>query len=102
MSTLITQVEGGEEGILVFRVEGTLFRRDAEILERACADFRERLPALKITLDLSDLTFFDSESASVLYRVRESQGVKLDGLHVSVQRVVELADGARAAQPVEV
>ena len=76
----------------MLRVEGELFLKDAEIVERACADLRERLPASAITLDLSDLTFFDSESASVLCRVRTGQRVKLDGLQISVQRAVELAD----------
>ena len=90
MPTRITQIEGREEQAVVLRVEGELFRRDAEIVERACTDLRERLPASEITLDLADLTFFDSESASVLCRVRSVLQVKLDGLQLSVQRAVAL------------
>ena len=89
MSTRITQVEGREEKTIVLRVEGELFRQDAEIVELACADLREKSPASDITLDLADLTFFDSESASVLCRVRKELGVELDGLQISVGRVVE-------------
>ena len=98
MATSITQIKSREENTIVLRVEGKLFREDAEILERACADLRERLPASDITLDLADLTFFDSESASVLCRVRAGQAVKLDGLQISLQRGVELADSLGAAR----
>ena len=96
MSTLITQVVGREENAVVLRVEGKLFREDAEILERACADLRGGLPGSDITLDLADLTFFDSESASVLRRVAEGQSVRLDGLQASVQRALELAEKVSA------
>ena len=96
MSTSITQIESHEENTIVLRVEGKLFREDAEIIERACADLRKRLPASDITIDLADLTFFDSESASVLRRVKIGQGVNLDGLQIPLQRGVELADSAGA------
>ena len=92
MPTRITQVAGREEKAIVLRVEGDLFRRDAEIIELTCTDLRHSLPASEITLDLADLTFFDSESASVLCRMRRVLKVKLDGLQLSLQRVVELAD----------
>ena len=97
MSTRITQIDGREEKAIVLRVEGELFRHDAEIVERACTDLRERMPASDITLDLADLTFFDSESASVLCRVRKGLRVELDGLQISLQRGVELADRVGAA-----
>ena len=96
MSTLITQLWGQEENTIVLRVEGTLFREDAEILERACADLRSAQPGSDITLDLADLNFFDSESASILRRVGEGQCVRLDGLQASVQRSLELAERARS------
>jgi hypothetical protein len=95
MSTLITQIWGREENTIVLRVEGTLYREDAEILERACADLRGARPDSDITLDLADLNFFDSESASILRRVGEGQCVRLDGLQASVQRALELAERAR-------
>ena len=98
MSTLITQVWGREENTIVLRVEGTLFREDAEILERACADLRGAQPGSDITLDLAELNFFDSESAAILRRVGEGQCVRLEGLQVSVQRALELAERARGRQ----
>lgn len=46
----------------------------------------------RITLDLADLSFIDSESAEVLSRLRRERGVMLEGLHLFVQKVIELAD----------
>ncbi len=100
MPTRITQLGDEPEGGIVLRVEGTLVRDDAELLERVCADIRRRRPGAEVTLDLADLTFLDSESASVLSRMRRQQGVALDGVQFFVQRVVELADRAEAPRAV--
>jgi anti-anti-sigma regulatory factor len=92
MPTRITQLGDDPQGGVVLRVEGTLVRKDAELLECVCADIRRQRPGARVTLDLADLTFLDSESASVLSRMRRQQGVALDGVQFFVQRVVELAD----------
>ena len=99
MSTLITQVGRPEENLIVLRVEGKLFREDAEILERTCADLRGGRPGSAIALDLADLTFFDSESGSVLRRVAERQGVQLYGLQISIQNTINLTGSGRAETP---
>src|SRR3712207_1657261 len=92
MPTRITQLgEGGEEGI-VLRVEGKLICEDAELLERVCADIRREEPTSKFTLDLGDLTYLDSEGASVLCRIKRQQKISLEGLQVFVQRVIDLAE----------
>lgn len=92
MPTRITQLGDDSQGGVVLRVEGTLVREDAELLERVCRDLRQQRPGARVTLDLADLTFLDSESASVLSRMRRQQGVVLDGVQFFVSRVVELAD----------
>jgi anti-anti-sigma regulatory factor len=92
MPTRITQLGDERQEGVVLRVEGTLVREDAELLERVCADIRRQQPESPVTLDLADLTFLDSESASVLCRMRRQQSVVLEGLQFFVQRVVELAD----------
>jgi anti-anti-sigma factor len=94
MPTRITQLGDGRQGGVVLRVEGKLVREDAELLERVCADIARRQPGVRVTLDLADLTFLDSEAASILCRMRRQQSVALDGLQFFVQRVVELADRA--------
>jgi hypothetical protein len=43
-------------------------------------------------LDLADLVFLDSESASVLCRLKQEQGVTLDGLHLFIEKVIELTE----------
>jgi anti-anti-sigma regulatory factor len=100
MPTRITQLGDDSQGGVVLRVEGTLVREDAELLERVCADIKRQRPGARVTLDLADLTFLDSESASVLSRMRRQQNVALDGVQFFVQRVVELADKVPAPRAV--
>lgn len=97
MPTRITELTGERDGGVVLRVEGTLVREDAELLEKVCAGIKLEQPGSRLTLDLGDLTFLDSESASVLCRIRSRQGVALEGLQFFVQRVVELAERVPAA-----
>jgi anti-anti-sigma regulatory factor len=71
-------------------VEGSLYLEDAELLERICRDFGAQ--ARHITLDLADLSFLDSDSASVLCRLKREQGVNLAGLHLFIAKVIELTE----------
>jgi len=91
MPTRITQIDTPERGSTVLRVEGSLHLADAEVLERLCRDMQQE-SGRAITLDLADLSFLDSDSAGVLSRLRRERGVRLEGLHLFVQRVIELAD----------
>ena len=91
MPTRITQLDAPERGSTALRVEGSLYLADAELLERLCRDI-EQESGHAVTLDLADLSFIDSESAGVLSRLRREMGVRLEGLHLFVQKVIELAD----------
>ncbi len=94
MTTRITQVDGRDaECGAVVRVEGTLSLTDAELLEQVCADLRARSGA-SVTVDLADISFLDSESASVLARLRREQEVTLEGVHFFIQKVIEIAERA--------
>ncbi len=90
MPTSITQLESEDGTRTILRIEGSLTLVDAELLERICADLREQT-SHGITLDLADLNFLDSESASVLYRLKQ-QGIEMEGLHYFIQKEIELAE----------
>ena len=80
-----------ESQATVFKVEGTLHLKDAELLEKICRDVRSQTGGF-VTLDLAGLSFIDSDSASVLCRLKREQGVRLEGLHLFIGKVVELAE----------
>lgn len=82
----------------VLKVQGALYREDAELLERICRDIKAET-GRRLRLDLADLAFLDSESASVLCRLKRDQDVALDGLHLFIKKVIELTEAeARAAE----
>lgn len=93
MPLRITQKEGesGPDGGTLLKVEGTLYLQDAELLERICRDIGEQTGDA-ITLDLADLSFLDSESASVLCRLKREQNVTLEGLQLFIAKVIELTE----------
>ena len=95
MPTRITRVEGREGATRTLRVEGTLTLADAELLEGVCDELRGQSDA-PLRVDLSAITFLDSEGASVLCRLRR-RGVSLEGLDLFVKRVVELAENSGGA-----
>lgn len=89
MTTRITKIrKAGRKTTL--RVEGSLRLADAEVLESTYANLRSE-QFENIAIDLSGLSFLDSESASVLRRLRDL-GVELVGLHFYTQRLIEAAE----------
>lgn len=91
MPTRITQFDAPEQDSTVLKVEGSLYLADAQVLERLCCDIGQD-SGRAITLDLADISFIDSESAAVLSRLKRERGVRLEGLHLFVQKIIELAD----------
>src|SRR6266576_3498810 len=75
----------------VFKVEGTLRLQDAELLEKICRDFGNQTKR-PVTLELDGLSYLDSDSAAVLCRMKREQNVRLEGLHLFVEKVVELTE----------
>jgi anti-anti-sigma regulatory factor len=91
MPTRITQIGDPEGTTRRLKVEGTLTLADAELLEGICDELCGQADSC-ISVDLADITFLDSESASVLCRLK-GRGISLEGLDLFVQKVVELAEG---------
>lgn len=90
MPMRITKVENQEGVTRRLKVEGTLTQTDAELLEGLCNELCEQSEAC-ISIDVADITFLDSESASVLCRLKR-RGISLEGLDLFVRKVVELAE----------
>ena len=93
MTSRITQVEGLSSGTKTLRVEGSLRLADAELLEAAYRELREAHQG-SIAIDLAGTSFLDSDSASILCRLKDS-GVELIGLHFFIQRLIEAAENAQ-------
>lgn len=87
MPTSITQVEDPERQKTLLRVEGTMMRDDAILLEKIALDVREQI-GKNITLDLADLDFLDSESAPIIKRLEREHGFELEGLEIFLQKAV--------------
>ena len=111
MPTRITQIErpkgetpafkglgknGDQPTPTVFTVEGTLYLRDAELLERICRDVGKQTNR-PVTLELDGLSYLDSDSAAVLCRMKREQNVNLEGLHLFIEKVVELREESEKA-----
>ena len=81
----------------VFKVEGTLYLRDAELLEKICRDVGSQTKR-PVTLELAGLSYLDSDSAAVLCRMKREQNVRLEGLHLFIEKVVELTEESEKAR----
>jgi len=80
----------------VFTVEGTLHLQDAELLEKICRDVSDRTKG-PVTLELDGLSYLDSDSAAVLCRMKREQNVSLKGLHLFIEKLVELTEECEKA-----
>ena len=104
MPTRITQIEDtrcyakadvefseSESPATVLKVEGTLYLRDTELLEKICQNIAAQTKG-PIKLDLANISFLDSDGAAVLCRMKREQGIRLEGLHLFIAKVVELTE----------
>jgi len=90
MTTRISKIEKNGSRRTTLRVEGSLRVEDAEVLSATYAKLQQE-KSQPVAIDLSGLSFLDSDSASVLRRLRD-EGVELVGLHFFTQRLIELAE----------
>lgn len=90
MTTRITQVNGQTGKVTTLRVEGSLRLADALLLESTYLELRAN-HAGAIAIDLAGTNFLDSDSASVLCRLK-NKGVELTGLHYFVQQIIQAAE----------
>ena len=91
MATNITQIDLPERQRTVLRVEGEMFREDAELLEKIAGCVAPEA-GTTIVIDLADLDFLDSEAASVLKRLEDVNGYELEGGEIFLQAAVDMAE----------
>ena len=89
MPTQITQRESN--GRTYLQVEGDMLLDDALLLERLADEIREDSGS-HVTVDLADLDFLDSDSASILKRLDSKHGVSIEGLEIFLQSAIDAAE----------
>lgn len=90
MATHITQDE--LDGRTVLRIEGELMFDDALLLERLALGIvadEDR----DVLIDLADLDFLDSDSAPVLRRLSSSEKIRIEGIEIFLQSVIDEVEG---------
>jgi anti-anti-sigma factor len=91
MPTHITQVEDAERQRTVLRIDGDMELHDAVLLERIVEGL-DTSEGRSVIIDIADLSFLDSEAASVLKKLGEKPGLNIDGMEIFLQAVVNHAE----------
>jgi anti-anti-sigma regulatory factor len=93
MATQITQIDLSDERRTVLRIEGDMLHDDAVLVEKIAASINEQ-NGNRITIDLADLDYLDSEAASVLRRMGDLDHFEITGTEIFLQSAVDLAERA--------
>jgi anti-anti-sigma regulatory factor len=93
MATQITQIDHPEKNLTVLRVEGDMLSDDAQLIGKIASCATDET-GHDITIDLADLSFMDSEAASVLRKLSENGIVAIDGVEIFLQAAVDMAERA--------
>jgi anti-anti-sigma regulatory factor len=88
MTVRISQINEQKSGRTIFRVEGALHKKDAELLECLCCSLDQHAER-SLIIDLSRITFLDGDSASVLCRLKAQQGIAFTGVHLFTRQMIE-------------
>jgi len=75
----------------IFKVEGALHLRDAELLEAICRQVSSET-GHPVLIELDDVCFVDSDSAAVICRMKHENVVTVKGLNLFIKKVMELVD----------
>jgi anti-anti-sigma regulatory factor len=100
MPIRITKIDDPEGDETVLKVEGSLYLEDAQLLEEVCRDLGSQMKR-SVRLDLAGLSFIDSESASVLTRLKRDHGVRLEMRQLFIGKVIELAEAPERGEEVK-
>ena len=95
MPTNITQTVSDTDGRVVLRVEGDMMLDDALLLEKIALEMRTDHGG-DVMVDVADLDFLDSESASVLKRLQLEHGISIEGMEIFLQSAIDSAERNRA------
>lgn len=87
MPTNIKQIEDKERGRTILRIQGSMEFDDAVLLNKIVTEMLSETDKL-VTLDLADLDFLDSESASILYKLKHELNINIEGLEIFLQRII--------------
>lgn len=87
MATQINQIDDNANGRTVLRVAGELFEDDARLLERIGLEIRGET-GNRISIDVADLDFLDSEAAPILRRLDRLDGFSIQGMEIFLQTVI--------------
>ncbi|HEX8286750.1 MAG TPA: hypothetical protein VF556_02070 [Pyrinomonadaceae bacterium] len=93
MPIRITRTDTEEPKKTILKIEGSLLAEDVEMISEICRDLRAEKES-DIELNLADLSFLDSESATELCRLKREQNVTLEGLHLFIKKVIEMSEKA--------
>ena len=91
MPTNITQTIDETGNRIILRVEGDMLLEDAILLEKIALGMRADNES-DLTIDLADLDFMDSESASVLRRLANENGFTIEGMEIFLQSAIDSAE----------
>ncbi len=91
MATQINQIDDNVNGRTILRVEGEMLGDDARLLERIGLEIRAET-GNKVSIDLADLDFLDSEAAPILRRLDNLDGFIIQGMEIFLQTVVNEAE----------
>ncbi len=86
-------VMNAADGPIVLKVEGTIHLKDAELLEQICSDLSHQTNR-PVIIELSETSFLDTSSASVLCRMKRQKGIEIKGLNLFNKKVIELSDAS--------
>ena len=91
MATHITQIDDNEHQRTVLRVEGEMRLDDALLLERIASDIQFDRDTC-VTIDLADLDFLDSEAGTVLRRLDNRVGIRIEGMETFLQTAINAVE----------
>ena len=79
-----------------FKVEGALHLKDAELLESICRQVSDE-SGRPVIIELNDVCFVDSDSATVICRMKRENVVTIEGLSLFTRKVMELVDESESS-----
>ncbi|MGI8812256.1 MAG: hypothetical protein ACR2IH_06970 [Pyrinomonadaceae bacterium] len=94
MPTSITQRSDSKSGAITLVVEGEMLLEDALLLEKIAAEMHVE-SGHSVSIDLADLDFLDSDSASVLKRLELANAIQIKGMEIFLQTAVDAAERQR-------
>ncbi|HMJ09239.1 MAG TPA: hypothetical protein VK468_09550 [Pyrinomonadaceae bacterium] len=84
MSTHIKQTDA-ENGRVKMHISGEMMLEDALLLEKIVSQIEGQN---EVVIDLADLDFLDSDSGAVLRRLADQPGIRIEGMEIFLQSIV--------------